>query len=201
MTTRVTLIRPPAVETIRLATTSITPPLGLAYIAGSILKSGRTVDVLDAVTLAPTTLRSYFKGYLIGLDIKELVDRISPSTSFIGITAIFTHEWPMITELIRLTRQMFPEIPIIVGGEHVTSMPSFCAATSEAEYFVCGEGEETILDLLDALESQDEDLNARLSAINGLVFKSKDRQLVVNPRRTRNTKLDDIALPAWQHLN
>ena len=50
----VILIRPPAAECIRLATTSISPPLGLAYIAGALeaaLKLGRpgfgAVDVFE----------------------------------------------------------------------------------------------------------------------------------------------------------
>ena len=42
--------QPPAVETFRFSSLSITPPLGLAYIAGSIEAAGHTVEVLDAVT-------------------------------------------------------------------------------------------------------------------------------------------------------
>ena len=52
-----------------------------------------------------------------------------------------------------------PDLALILGGEHVTSMPEFCLATSSADMLVLGEGEETIVRLLDSLE-RDEPLDA-----------------------------------------
>ena len=49
------LIRPPAAEAFRFSTASITPPLGLAYIAGALKTAGFAVHVLDAVAAAPGT--------------------------------------------------------------------------------------------------------------------------------------------------
>jgi len=199
-TSLVTLIRPPAVETVRLATTSITPPLGLAYIAASVLQSGREVRVLDAVALAPAKHRPYFKGYLIGMDNEDLVAEIPANSTAIGVTAIFTHEWPLIVRLIECIRNRFPCTPIIVGGEHITSMPGFCARTCAADYFVCGEGEETIVELLETLELSRLERAAKLETIAGLAYK-EGNELRVNPRRKRNTKLDDIAWPAWDRFD
>ena len=47
------LIRPPAVESFRFATTSITLPIGLAYISSSLKKYGFKVEILDTVQIQP----------------------------------------------------------------------------------------------------------------------------------------------------
>ena len=74
------LIRPPAVESFRFATTSITLPIGLAYISSSLKEHGLKVEVLDAVGEAPKNRTGYYKGYLVGLSLKEIVKKINPNT-------------------------------------------------------------------------------------------------------------------------
>ncbi len=70
-------------------------------------------------------------------------------------------------------------------------MPEFCLATSKADYIVTGEGEETILELLDALER-----GAELFGVNGIGYREGEA-ILVNARRDRRTDLDDIPSPAW----
>jgi hypothetical protein len=72
----VCLVRPPAVETFRFSSLSITPPLGLAYVAGAIERAGHRVDVVDAVVGAPERHTRYFRGYLVGLGFDEIAARI-----------------------------------------------------------------------------------------------------------------------------
>ena len=79
------LIRPPAVESFRFATTSITLPIGLAYISSSLKEHGFTIEVLDAVGEAPKNRTSYYKGYLVGLELNEIVEKINPSSKCVGI--------------------------------------------------------------------------------------------------------------------
>ena len=77
------LIRPPAVESFRFATTSITLPIGLAYISSSLKKRGFKVDVLDAVGEAPKNRTGYYKGYLVGLDLKKIFKKINSNSKCI----------------------------------------------------------------------------------------------------------------------
>ena len=121
----VTLIRPPAIEAFRFTTTSVTPPLGLAYIAAALEGVSREVCVIDAVAEAPMTHSRYFRGYCVGLCLEEIVDRIPAESDIIGISVIFTHEWPVVAHLIRLIKERFPAKRVILGGEHVTSLPEF----------------------------------------------------------------------------
>jgi radical SAM superfamily enzyme YgiQ (UPF0313 family) len=187
------LVRPPSAECIRFSSTTVTPPLGLAYIAGALEAAGAQVKIIDSVAEAPTTHTRFMKGFLVGLRAEDIVERIPADAEFIGISAIFTHEWPAVTHLIDLLKKRHPNCFIVVGGEHVTAMPEFSLLTSRADALVLGEGEETAVALYQALKTK-----SPLSAIAGLVFRESEK-IVVNPRRARRKTVDEIAWPAW-HL-
>lgn len=189
----VCLIRPPAAESFRLATTSIALPIGLAYVAAALEASGRAVAVVDAVAAAPTARTRYFKGYLTGLPADQIVARVPESARLVGISVLFTNEWPAVSRLVDELKRARPEVTVVLGGEHVTAMPELTLLTSRADVLVLGEGEETIVELADALERGEP-----LSGIAGLAYR-EDGQVVVNPRRARRTGVDDVAPPAW-HL-
>ena len=78
------LIRPPGADAFRMASDSLAPPLGAAYVAAAIEASGRRVHVIDAVTAAPRNHIAYFRGYLIGLAVEEIVRRIPEDADFVG---------------------------------------------------------------------------------------------------------------------
>lgn len=189
------LVRPPATECFRFATTSLSLPLGLAYVAGALEASGRRVHVVDAVGESPAQRTRYVTGYLIGLSLEEVAARIPAAATLVGITVVFTHEWPAVVRLIELIKARRPDLPVVLGGEHVTSLPEFCMATSRADHLVLGEGEETIVTLADALERR-----APLRAVDGLVFRDADGAIVANRRRIRARDVDAIPWPAWRHF-
>ena len=105
----ITLIRPPAVEAFRFATTSITLPLGLAYIASALKKSNFKVQIIDAVGNDPKNRVGYYKGYLVGESLSQIVSKVSSKSKFIGITVVFTHEWPLVVKLIDLLKTKHPQ--------------------------------------------------------------------------------------------
>src|SRR5438128_8216334 len=118
----VCLIRPPGVESFRIGTSTLVPPLGLAYVAGSLEASGCDVHVVDALAEAPKTHTRYFQGYLVGLPLSEIAARVPPEAHAVGITCMFTHEWPMVVQLVKLIKAPRPDVSVVVGGEHVTAM-------------------------------------------------------------------------------
>lgn len=189
----VVLIRPPSVEAIRLATTTIQLPLGLAYVAAALEQAGEAVTVLDAVALAPDLATQYLEGFLVGARLEDLVERIPADAGWVGVSVIFTHEWPAVVRLVELIKRRRPHLTVVLGGEHVTSMPEFCLLTSRADYLVLGEGEETVVDLLGVLRGAKDP-----AAVDGLVFR-RGQEIVVNRRRQRRADIDSIPYPAW-HL-
>jgi radical SAM superfamily enzyme YgiQ (UPF0313 family) len=182
------------VESFRFTTTSITLPLGLAYIAGALEASGRTVHVIDAVGEQPETCIRYFQGYLVGLPLEEIVARVPREAAMLGITVVFTHEWPVVVRLVELLKAARPDLCVVLGGEHITSMPEFSLLTSRADLIVLGEGEETVVELAEALES-----GRPLSEVAGAGYRD-GAGVAVNPRRVRKLDVDAIPLPAWHHF-
>lgn len=171
------------------------PPLGAAYVAGALEAAGYRLQVIDAVGEAPTRRTKYFRGYLVGLRLEEITEAISPEATIVGITCIFTHEWPMVARLTQLIRRARPGVTIVVGGEHVSSMPEFSLATSAADVLVLGEGEETAVDLADALSK-----GRSLDEVAGIAFR-RGGDILVNPRRARKLNLAEFARPAWHHFD
>jgi radical SAM superfamily enzyme YgiQ (UPF0313 family) len=105
---------------------------------------------------------------------------------------MFSQDWPEVRRLIQMVRHRFPSVPIVAGGEHITATPEFTLrSTPEVDVCVIGEGEETIVDLANALANGES-----LERIPGLMVRDRGSVRSTGPRaRIRN--LDDIPWPAW----
>jgi len=64
-----------------------------------------------------------------------------------------------------------------------------------AHYVIKGEGEDTLKELLQALET-----NKSVSLINGIIYR-KEEQLVIHPSRQVMRDLDSLPLPAWELID
>jgi len=175
-------------------------------LAAAIEASGRDVSVVDAVAMGADVRTAYYKGYLVGLRPVEIIEQIPQETLLVGISVVFTHEWPSVVQLIDRIKQIRPELVIAVGGEHVTAMSEFCLLTSKADYVVLGEGEETVIELIQALEDGKPN-----SPIVGTGYRDTpstvagnaphSHVIVIEPRRDRRAEVDDIHVPAWDHID
>jgi radical SAM superfamily enzyme YgiQ (UPF0313 family) len=79
-------------------------------------------------------------------------------------------------------------IPVVIGGPHSTFLPE--ESLLYADYVVRGEGEETIVELVEHLES-----GKPLNSIKGLSYKTGDNCAVHNPPRELLENLDDAPIP------
>jgi len=190
-----TLIRPPNVVPKWAYNSVICPPIGMAYIAGSVRESGCKVKCIDSTGEAISNVYEvYNKKNMVawGLAPKDILDRIDSQTSILGFSCMFSCQWPSTYQLIKEVRQSFPGRPIIVGGEHVTSLPEFTLSNyPEVDICVLGEGEETILELIQKLSHGES-----LEAVAGIAYRNKN-SVQRNPSRRRIRNIDGIHLPAW----
>jgi len=85
-------------------------------------------------------------------------------------------------------RFMSKGIPVVMGGAHPTFMPD--ESLLHADYVVRGEGEETIVELIERLES-----GLPLNAIKGLSFRTKENDIIHNPGRELINDLNDSPVP------
>ncbi len=192
----ISILRPPAVVSKWSDAAPLTPPLGIAYVTASLISAGYKAEIVDAIGEAPQKVSMIFDGraFAIGLTGPEIVAKVSPDVNFIGISCTFSHDWPLVIDLLRAARERFPNAPIIGGGEHFTAMPEFCLQDCpELDVCVLGEGEETMKELIEAMRN-DQDLHT----ISGIAFRNKEGRIVINPRRGRIRAIDDIPAPSWQ---
>lgn len=174
-------------------------PLGVAYLAASVKHAGHRVTVIDALGEAPTQVREYpgLPLNIIGLTASDIIARIPADTVLIGFSVMFSSDWLVHKEVVRAVHAAFPHVPIVIGGEH---------ATADADYIlrhephvaacVLGEGEETLLELIDAArEGRD------FSGIAGLQTRDPETGASVRTaQRKRMRQLDEIPWPAWEEV-
>ena len=191
---KVSLVRPSIVVPAGNVVTMFTPPLGLAYVAGSLRHAGFMVQLIDGVgesldTRHPTADDCYYYG----LSPEETVARIDPNAGVIGVTLGSSFDWPASRDLAAAIRRRFPRALILGGGEHATAVPHQTLRESVIDIVALGEGEETAVEIVTAYQAGT--LNPAL--IQGIAYKDENGDTIVNSRRPRRRDLDAIPWPAW----
>lgn len=146
------------------------PRIGIALIATILNKNGYHV-------------KAYCEDFST-INMEEIKD-----ADLVGISAITstsTRSYKIISEI----RKINPTIPIVMGGPHPTFLPDEVLENG-ADFAVRGEGEKTILELIDALEGKINffDVDGLSFKNNGNIVHNKDRELINN--------LDEIPFPDW----
>jgi radical SAM superfamily enzyme YgiQ (UPF0313 family) len=156
-----------------------TLPLGIAYIASVLEKSGLPIDIIDM-----NTQRMDLTGVK-----DELIKR---DANIVGITST-TPQIRVSWEIAKLAKQINPNCKVVLGGVHPTALPEESLSTPYVDFVVRGEGEVTFLDLIRALGG-----NVNLKNVKGLSFKTGG-EIIHNPSRPFIGNLDSIPFPA-RHL-
>ena len=108
---KICLIRPSIIVPASNQTTMMTPPLGLAYVAGSLRAAGHEVQFIDAVGEDIECKHPYGDNcYIFGLTPSQTVNKIFEDIDVIGIAFGFSFEWPYCRDLTKLIRKRFPKI-------------------------------------------------------------------------------------------
>src|SRR5205814_1562004 len=157
----VALIRPATITTAEAVGEDAAPPLGIAYIAACLRQSGHTVSVVDGLGEALgryTPIQGLATGMRHGLSDEEIVARIDPGAEVIGVSIMFSLEWPFARQLVSRIRARFPDALLVAGGEHISALPEYSLDNClSLDCCVLGEGEQTMVDLVEAV-SQGVDL-------------------------------------------
>lgn len=170
---KVTLINPPQ------STSYPQPPIGLALIAAVLEREGYQVTVLDANVL--------------GLSPKELAPLVTDA-DVIGLTAMTPTVSAAISTACHL-KQANPTQTILLGGVHATLLPDETLAKApELDIIVRGEGEETIIELLQALEKKHP-----LDNISGISYRANGK-VVSAASRLSNVDIEALPFLAYNSL-
>src|SRR3982750_3466739 len=102
----VTILRPPLLVPNWSDSGPVTPPIGPAYLAASLRQAGHPVHIVDGLGENPFQITPLYNNTVmaIGLRSEEIVDRIPADTTLIGVSCMFSQDWPEIRRLILMTR-------------------------------------------------------------------------------------------------
>lgn len=163
---KIRLIEPKAAG-INVFDRALLPRLGLPLIGGLLAERGHDVRIY-VETLAPVDWADVATADLVG---------------FSSTTATTPAAYAMAAQV----RAM--HIPTVIGGPHVTFLPD--EALRHCDFVVRGEGQVTMLELVDALEGK-----ADIPGVAGLSYTDRLGRPVHNPARPPCTQEEFAALPA-----
>jgi len=154
-------------------------PLGLMYLASKLEQMHVDVCIID-----------YFIGRYTPEDYKLKLEEIGPD--IVGINCFSFNTRPAF-EIARLTKDVFSDVHIVMGGPHATGLPKYTLRDDFVDSVIVGEGEETLADLVTSLRD-----GKSLRGIEGLVYK-ENGNIVSNPLRRFIKDINSMPVPAY-HL-
>lgn len=183
---RITIITPPISLEERYGRLSgagnTLPSLGILYLASCLRKGGYPVAVIDACSQ--------------GLPLEKTVEYVAasnPKYVCISATTLTIHSAFQVAEMIKA---IDPKITTVIGGPHLTAVPEETMELFPSfDIGVIGEGEETIIELIKALQE-----NAEPPDVPGIIYRHNTHLIRTQPRPFIKN-LDDIPFPAWDLLD
>lgn len=157
---------------------SITPPLGIMYLA-SVCKEHK-IDV----SLIDLTFDRSWSAYE-----KQITEQ---KPDVVGFTALSPFYDDVLTA-VTITRKILPNAKIIIGGPHATAQPLEVIKNDMIDIVVVGEAEQIIVPLLNALQNKTD-----LKEVKGIVFK-RDGQ-VIQTEKPEYIDLENLPFPAREML-
>ncbi|MBN1688525.1 MAG: B12-binding domain-containing radical SAM protein [Candidatus Omnitrophica bacterium] len=190
-------------------------PMGLAYLKGSIKQYCPDVQVLvkdyhhgrgrrtiplprelaylkDYYACADKSPFSTFHQYYhFGASFEAIADEVADEQpDLVGISSLFT---PYYREVLKIAAAIKSkrDVPIILGGSHVSAVPEQMLGEPVVDFVIRGEGERPIVDFLKAWST-----HRNFSQVPNLGWK-KNGNLVLNPLEV-NFPVDQLAHPDFE---
>jgi anaerobic magnesium-protoporphyrin IX monomethyl ester cyclase len=176
-------------------------PIGISMLSAVLKKAGHDVKLFDTTfyDMGGTSVHSIGAGILnfknvkfpeevyeqkktLKEDLLKLIDDFKPG--LIGFSVLST----MIStskKLATMIKEVYPNIPIIVGGKHATVAPEETISYKDFDLLCVGEGEEALVELANNPERTD---------IKNIWFK-KEGEIIRNPVRPLIADLDSLPYP------
>lgn len=178
---RILLIVPSQVNVYGMNMKLAYPSLGILWVASTLEKAGHKVSIID-----------------MDADNMDRIDKIykifeKESYDVVGLTAV-TSTYISAVNIAKNIKKRF-SITTVLGGIHATVDSMACAEEKAFDFIVVGEGECTVIELVDNIMEGVRDF----SHIKGLVYREKDGEIVSTGERKLASNLDDFPFPA-RHL-
>lgn len=189
-------------------------PIGLGYMASVLDKAGHKVIIYNGevprnkweyeskgykggdLSYVMSTHENYLKNlrneiFFVWQEFKKTLEDFKPD--LVGVS-VRTPMFGSALEINRLIKKWNRNCPIIWGGSHPTIIPEEVIKLPEVDFLVYGEGEKTILELVETIDKRGD-----FSNIKGIYYKLTNGEFIKNPPREYIANLDDLPFPA-RHL-
>ncbi len=154
-------------------------PIGLAYLAAVLEKAGHSVKIFDFQL-------SYISHEKLKEELEKGIDVVG-----ISITTFTSGSGYKIASFVK---EISPKTLVVMGGPHTTALGSeVLDECKNADFFVFGEGEITLVELLEAI-----DKNKPFGEVDGIGFWEGNKKVITKPRKFIED-LDSLPIPAY-HL-
>lgn len=154
---------------------------------------------MDYVT-SPATCRSGHKVRILDVNgyrwskraFQEVFSHVDCDAVGIGgIVQTFNNvQW-----IAHFVKSVDPDLPVFAGNTVASTIPQILLKHTGVDVAVIGEGEETALELVEALEN-----GSPLADIKGIVYKDKGDRIIETPPRKPIENLDLLPLPSWPDI-
>lgn len=157
-------------------------PLGLGYISSVIKKEGYYTDCLNL---------NHFEG-----TIEEIIKKSLDAKKYdIVCTGNMGIGYLVLEKIINSVRIHSSTPKIILGGAIITPEPEFIFKALKPDFGVLGEGEVTIIELLNAIKN-----NKCLDKVDGIIYWKEGKPFITKSRKLIED-LDSLPLPDFQGFN
>ena len=158
-------------------------PLGTLYLTSVLEKNGYTVDFRDY------QLNKFENPY----SIDSFLSFLKGSAKVIGIGCMF-NLMPLVLLSLEKLKKDSPEKVVILGGPGPSGVPERILENfPSVNIIVRGEGEKTIVELMDSLDGE-------LSNVRGICYRKEDR-VIINAPQKRIENLDEVPFPAYHRID
>jgi len=175
------------------------PSYGLASLAAAI-RHKHTVEVLDCQVMR-ITINKILKKISEPLRSKLRGITDNKTFEFIAVSCMYQFDINKIFKLVKTIKRNSPDIISIVGGLYASYNPRTMLKNG-FDYVVVGEGEVTLIELLESLES-----GGKIEAIKGIAYLTEDKQFIKNQERELLeldalpiTKCDSNIIPNYRYI-
>jgi radical SAM superfamily enzyme YgiQ (UPF0313 family) len=137
---------------------------------------------------------AFYHYYHFGAPFETIAEDVARERpDLVGISANFS---PYYREVLRCAEEIKQRInvPILVGGSHVSAAPESMIQHPDIDFIIQGEGERPVIDLLNAYKN-----GKGFDHIANLGFK-QDNKLIINPAND-NFPIDDLPFPDLSDLS
>jgi len=159
------------------------PPLALCHLGAAIRQRGHEIMLID-MTVSGMTVD----------DLRKDLDLLQPDV--VGITCL-SAAFPNGMNVAAAARQVLPNAHIVMGGMHPTFTDRATLERCPVDIIVRNEGEETLCELLAALEAGADSLEK----VAGITYRHGRGVICRNPSRAFISDLDSLPLPLYGDLN